>query len=64
MVNSKSTDKLNIICSTAKDILTSNPEMQDKLKSVSIVWKEIDGMAVPDVKIEFYEKGLNLNKSV
>ena len=65
MVNSKSTDKLLIICNTAKDILSKNPELVDKLKSVNIVWKNIDDMAVPDVKIEFHEKGsLNLNKEI
>lgn len=64
MVDSKSTDKLSIVCSTAKEILARNPEIKDKLKSLSIVWKEIDGMAVPDVKIEFHESGLNLNKNV
>lgn len=65
MVDSKTTDKLLIICNTAKDVLSKNPELADKLKTVSIVWKEVDGMAVPDVNIEFYEKGsLNLNKVI
>lgn len=65
MVDSKTTDKLLIICNTAKDILSKNPELADKLKSVNIIWKEVDGMGVPDVKIEFYEKGtLNLNKEI
>lgn len=65
MVESKTTDKLLIICNTAKDILSKNPELTDKLKSVSIVWKEFDDITVPDVKIEFYEKGtLNLNKVI
>lgn len=65
MVNSKTTDKLVVICNTAKEILSKSPELADRLKSVSIVWKEVDGTAVPDVKIEFYEKGsLNLNKVI
>lgn len=63
MVESKSTDKLLIVCNTAKEIISKNPEMKDKIKSISIIWKEIEGMAVPDINIEFYDK-VSLNKGI
>lgn len=55
MSTSHSTDKLKIICEAAKDIIKNNPDIGEKIKSISIVWTDYDDVIVPDVKIEFYE---------
>lgn len=55
MVDSKTTDKLRIVCDAAKDLVKNSPEITEKLKSISIIWTKVDGVAVPDVKIEFHE---------
>lgn len=55
MVESKTTDKLRIICQAAQDLLKSDNRLSEKVKSISIVWSKIDGVAVPDIKIDFFE---------
>jgi len=55
MLTSHSTDKLQIVCDTAKELVKNSPNITEKLKSISIVWTKVDGIAVPDIKIELYE---------
>lgn len=55
MVNSKTTDKLKIVCDTAIELLKSKPNLSEKVKSINIIWTNIDDTPVPDIKIEFYE---------
>lgn len=64
-VDSKTTDKLNIIANAAQNILAKNPEIANRIQSLSVKWKNVDGVTVPDIEIHFYEPqktGINLQK--
>ena len=50
MMDSKSTDKLIII----EGLVDRLPV--DKIKTITIVWKEVEEIIVPDVIIEMYEE--------
>lgn len=62
---SKSTDKLKIMADAAQEILSKNPEIAHRIKSVSIKWISLPNITVPDIQIEFYDtpkNGINLQK--
>lgn len=54
---SRSTDKLALLTKAAKAMVTKDPTIVDKLKSVELDWKMLGGsmqeVALPTVKITF-----------
>lgn len=55
MVDSKTTDKLKLICNAAVELLKVDPSLTEKVKSIMVMWTKVDDIAVPDIKIEFHE---------
>jgi len=57
MVGSKSTDKLEILCTSIKEQFLSDQTLKDRILKLEIIWEEVkcgdEYMAVPDLKIEF-----------
>lgn len=48
-----------------KIFCAKNPEIVNRIQSLSVKWKNVDGVTVPDIEITFYEPqktGINLQK--
>ena len=59
MVDSKSTDKLQILCNSIKDQILLDQTLKDRASKIEITWKNIESgnegnlIVVPNLKIEF-----------
>lgn len=57
VTNSKSTDKLILVCDVLEKRILAESELKSRVKKIEIIWKTLvdkdDGLFVPDLKIEF-----------
>lgn len=59
-LESKSTDKLRIVCQSIEKNILSDPALKKKIKSINISWVSVDAgdgelMPCPKLEVTFYE---------
>lgn len=53
IVESKTTDKLNILSNIVHKAISADPTLTKRLKSVQLEWRTVDYAAVPFINIQF-----------